>query len=168
MYTSPSTDDLLEGVIIALERDILPECQSQKAQVAVIMAQAVLQMARQMIPVQLQYLCEEHNQMTALFREIGELIGETPGPEADRLRELAAKYGSRPDFPVIPSTEEAMAGHRELTQGLVDAMRNLDVLIAQGNENAREALMRFRAHYGPRVARDFATMVVGAGMAGRG
>ncbi len=168
MYTSPSTDDLLEGVIIALERDIMPECTSQRAQVAVVMAQAVLQMARQMIPVQLQYMCEEHNQMAALFREIGELIGESPGPEADRLRELAAKYGSRPAFPVIPSTQEVVEGHKELTQGLVDAIRDLDVLIAQGNENARQALLRFRENFGPRVARDFATMVVGAGLAGRG
>ncbi|MCK9517637.1 MAG: hypothetical protein M0R74_01225 [Dehalococcoidia bacterium] len=168
MYTAPTTDDLIEGVIIALERDILPACTSQKAQVGVVMAQAVLQMARQMIPVQLQYMCEEHNQMTSLFREIGELIGDTPGPEADRIRELAQKFGNRQQFPVVPPTTEVMESHRELAQGLVDAIRNLDVLIVQGNDGANQAILRFREQFGPRIARDFATMVAGAGMAGRG
>jgi hypothetical protein len=168
VFTSPTTDDLIEGVIIALQQDILPECTSQKAQVSVVMAEATLQMVRRMIPVQLQYLCEEHNQMAALFREIGDLIGETPGPEADRIRELAQKFGARAEFPTVPPSEEVVAGHRDLTQGLVEVMRDLDALICQGSDAAEEALGRFRAHAGPRIARDFGTLVVGAGMAGRG
>ncbi|MGE5596383.1 MAG: hypothetical protein ACM3S1_10175 [Hyphomicrobiales bacterium] len=168
MYVSPSVDDVLEGVIAALQTDVLPECTSEKSQLTVVMAQAVLTMLRQMVPVQQQYMAQEHNEMAATHRDIAAIIGDTPGPEADRIRERAEKYGSRPDFPAIPPFEAIAEGHRELTQGLVDTVRDLDTLIRAGNPKAEEALLRFRAAMGPRIARDFGTMVIGAGMAGRG
>jgi len=47
-------------------------------------------------------------------------------------------------------------------------VRDLDVLIRAGSTAAEDALQRMRGTLGPRVARDFGTMFIGAGMAGRG
>ena len=47
MFTTPSPDDMIEGVIAALQNEILPFVTNPKAQAAVLISQAILQMARQ-------------------------------------------------------------------------------------------------------------------------
>lgn len=168
MLTTPSADDVLEGVIYTLQTDILPNVVTEKAQVEVVMIQAMLQMVRQVIPVFQQNVARECNEMHALYRDMGAIIGESAGEEADRMRARARDFGQRTDFPVIPSYEALVAEHNELSQGLVDCVRDLDAMARAGNEVAEKALQRMRAHLGPRILSDFGTMVVGAGMAGRG
>ena len=56
MYTAPSPDDVLEGVIISLQNDVLPNLTNAKAQVSLVMAQALLQMLRQQWPLILREL----------------------------------------------------------------------------------------------------------------
>lgn len=168
MYTSPSADDMLEAVQIALQKDIAPECTSERAQVAIAMAQALLQSARQVIPVAQQYMVEEHNQMLALYADIAKALEGCSEPEAQRIRQLASDIADRAPLPEMPPYNQIAAAHDKLTEGLVDVVRDLDALIRRGNDAGTEALMRFRAAMGPRIARDFGTIVVGAGMAGRG
>ncbi len=168
MFTKPSAGDMLEGVVIALQKDVLPELGSQKAQVVVVMAQAILESVRQRIPVELQIMAMEHNEMTATLRDIAGILGESAGPEADRVRERAKTLGSRDDIAPIPAMDEVTAAYFELSSAVRDSLNDLDVLIREGNTAAEEALTRLRAHLGPRVVRDFTTHVVGAGMAGRG
>jgi soluble cytochrome b562 len=168
MYTLPSAEDLIEGVMISLQRDVMPELQSQKAQVAVLMMQALLQSARQAIPVQQQIMAAEHNEMTAALRDIAAIIADSAGPEATRIRDRAKTLGQRDDLPAIPAYEELATAYRQLSQSLVDTLDDLDILVREGNTAAEAALTRLRQHLGPRTAREFGTYVVGAGMAGRG
>ena len=168
MLTKPTSSDMIEGVMTALAKDVLPELASERAQVVVIMAQGVLQAVRQRIEVEQQAMAAEHNEMTALFREMAAALGETPGAEADRMRGRARDLGTRPDMPEVPSFATINGSYRELSLGLVDTMRDLDTLIGAGNSGAEKALAKARAYLGKRAAGDFATNVAGVGMAGRG
>lgn len=168
MYTNPSPVDLLEGVLVALQTDILPSVNNEKAQVVTVMMQAVVQQVRQLIPVYLQTLATEHNQMVRVFRDMAAIIGESAGPEADRMRERGTTLGTKDTYEPMPAMEDVMAAHRALSEALVDSVRDLDVMATNGSEAAEQALQRMRAHLGPRGVTDFSTYVVGAGMAGRG
>ncbi|MBI5948299.1 MAG: hypothetical protein HY875_09185 [Chloroflexi bacterium] len=168
MLTKPTSSDMIEGVMTALAKDVLPELTSERAQVVVIMAQGVLQAVRQRIEVEQQAMAAEHNDMTALFREMAAALGETPGAEADRMRARARELGGQDDMPQVPSFATINGSYRELSQGLVDSMPDLDALIRAGNPGAEKALAKAREYMGKRVAGDFATNVAGVGMAGRG
>lgn len=168
MYTTPSPDLLLEGVIIALGNDLMPAVTNPKAQATVAMAQAVLQMVRQTLAHYQEYLVDEHNAMTKVLREVAEAIGPATGPEAERIRARAAGVGAKPDFPTPVDPAIVMDAHHAANLGIVDSMRELDVLQRVGNADADRALQIIRAHMGPRLVRDVETMVVGAGMVGRG
>lgn len=167
MYTHPSSDEILEGCIISLQNDVLPHLTNQHAQVAVVMMQAVLQCARQRIPVEQQLMAAEYNQMTAVFRDVAALV-ESDSEAGARLRGRAQACGSQAEIPVPPAFDDVVARYRELSDAVVDTLNDLDILIRAGDEQAQAALMRVRAYLGPRTAADFGTLVVGAGMAGRG
>ncbi|MCC7365075.1 MAG: hypothetical protein IT303_11950 [Dehalococcoidia bacterium] len=168
MITHPNSDDILEAIQIALERDVLPECTTARGQMAVVLAQALLQMAREVIPVQQQYLAEEFNALKQTLAVMAKELDGVSGPEADRVRERAASFAAQPDFPVIPPLAELLAAHDAVKTALEENMLDTDVLIRGGHGGAMEAVTRYREVMGPMIARDFATMVVGAGMVGRG
>lgn len=168
MLTNPTPDKLLEGVIIALQQDILPNLTNEKAQVVAVMMQAVVQQVRQVMPNYLGSLAVEHNNMARVLTDIGAIIGESPGDAADRIRERGAAAANIEAIAPVPALDDVIGAHRALGNQLVDTMRDLDTLIRAGNEQAEAALQRMRAHLGPRAANDFMTYVVGAGMAGRG
>lgn len=167
MLTKPSASELVAAVITSLSSDVLPDLQSEKAQVVVVMMQSVLQTVIQRIPVEQQMMADEHNQMTAVFREMAELVGPVEGPEGERLRQRARDLGQRPDLR-MPSFEETTSAYHDLSQALVESLDDLDALIRAGSNGAEAALLRMRQYLGPRVAAEFATNVAGAGMAGRG
>lgn len=168
MFTKLNPDLILEGVNMALQKDVMPYLNSEKAAVTVVMIQAMVESVRRTIPVYLQTLVAEHTDMQATLRDVGRIVDETPGDAAARLRERATSLGAGQAFDAVPLTEEIMAAHEELTRALVDTVSDLDALATEGHEVAEQALQRVRMHLGPRAAHDFATMVVGAGMAGRG
>jgi hypothetical protein len=168
MYTKPGVADMIDGVLASLQRDIMPELQSQKAMVALVMAQALLEGVKQRVPVEQQIMATEHNQMTALYRRMAELIGDAPGAEAGRIRERARTLGSRADLPVPVAFDDLMQAYRDLSQGLVESLDDLDHLIRDGNDSTETALQAMRVYLGPRTIADFTTYFVGAGMAGRG
>jgi hypothetical protein len=168
MYTKPTMEDFLDAVSVCLVNDIMPELQSEKAQVAVAMMQGLLQTARQVCHVEQQLMAAEHNEMAAMFRDIGAIIGESAGAEADRIRARSQELGARADMPEIPRWEDLSAAHRELSQGVVDTLTDLDTMLTGGSAAAQDALLRLREHLGARTVREFGTYVVGAGMVGRG
>jgi hypothetical protein len=43
MWTSPSTAELIQGIILTLNKEIMPELQSEKAQTSAVMMQVLLQ-----------------------------------------------------------------------------------------------------------------------------
>jgi hypothetical protein len=167
MFTHPSSDELLEGCIISLQNDILPNLANQHAQVCAVMMQALLQCVRQRIPVEQQIMAAEHNQMTALFRGL-RTLANGDSKAGVRLRERAEACGAQEDVPVPPAFDEVVSRYRELSQAMVETIDDLDELIREGDESAQEALLQVRAYLGARTATDFGTLVIGAGMAGRG
>ena len=85
------------------------------------------------------------------------------GAEAHRIRERANSLGGREPFPTPIDPAVVADGSKLLNQGILDTMRDLDVLQRAGVKEADEALDIVRTHLGPRYARDCATLLVGAG-----
>ncbi len=168
MYTTPSVADMIDGVIASLMRDVMPELTSQKAVVALVMAKSLLEGIKQRVPLEQQLMASEHNQMTALYRQMARIVDSFPGDAAERIRERAATLGALADLPVIPNFDDLTAAYRTLSQGLVETLEDLDALIRGGSAEAEEALQEMRTYLGPRTISEFTTYFVGAGMAGRG
>jgi hypothetical protein len=146
----------------------MPELQSEKAQTSAVMMQVLLQCIAQKTPVEQQMMVREHNQMTAVLRDMAEIMCDSPSPAAERIRQRAADLGQRPDMAEIPGYDAISTDHKELSTGLVRSLDDLDELIRGGDETAQKALLRLREHLGPRTLQEFGTYIVGAGMAGRG
>lgn len=168
MNTSPSIDELLLGLIIAISDEIIPNLANTKAYATASMMQSVLQEIRQLLPVYDAYLVDEHNGMTRALRGAAAALEGVNGTEADRIRDRAATLGQWADLPPAPDKAQIAAAHRQLGESLVATLTDLDVLQRAGETRADTALDIVRSHYGPRYVRDVATIVVGAGMVGRG
>lgn len=168
MNTSPSIDDILEGVITAIETDIVPALSNDKAHATAAMMQSLLQGVRQLIPVYDEYLVDEHNGMAQTLRDAADQLGSAEGPAADRIRERALTLGGRDDLPAPVDREQVAAAHRELGHALEATMIDLDELQRAGDERADAALHVVRMHLGPRYVRDVETFLAGEGMLGRG
>ena len=168
MNTSPSIDKLLEGVLISLSTDIIPNVVNPKAHASAQMMQSVIQGIRQLLPVYDQYLAEEHNQMMAVLRDVAARIDGASGDAADRIRERASTLGAGDEFPIPIDQETVMAAHRELGFAVQDSMVDLDELQRAGNADADAALEIIRGHLGPRIMRDVQTFLVGDALLGRG
>jgi hypothetical protein len=166
--TAPSIDQLLEGVLISINDDILPNVVNPKALASAQMMQSIIQGVRQLLPVYDQYLAEEHNQMMQVLREIARGLGDVDGPAADRIRERATTLGSGDELPIPLDRETVMAAHRALGFALRDTMIDLDELQRGGVADADAGLQTLRAHLGQRIMRDVQTFLVGDAMVGRG
>ncbi len=168
MNTSPSIDQMLEGVLISISTDIVPNLVNPKAHASAQMMQSVIQGIRQMLPVYDQYLAEEHNEMMAVLRDVAERMGSAPGDAADRIRERAATLGEGDELPIPVDRDAVMAAHRELGFALQATMIDIDELQRAGNADADAALETIREHMGPRLVRDVQTFLVGDALLGRG
>lgn len=168
MMTKPLVDDLLEGLIIALENEIIPFITSPKAQSTGLMMQSIIQEIRQILPVFDTYIAIEHNQMTQVLKDMSAAIEGVSGPEADRIRDRAKTLGVRPDVVVPADQAPIRESHRELGYALQENMTDLDALQRAGEAKADVALQILRSHLMPRIVRDVETLTVGAGVAGRG
>jgi len=168
MMTKPLVDDLLEGLVIALENEIIPNITSPKAQSTGLMMQSIIQEIRQILPVFDTYIAIEHNQMTQVLRDMSAALDGVNGPEADRIRDRATTLGARADVLVPQDQNPIRESHRELGYALQDNMTDLDVLQRAGEAKADASLQILRSHLMPRIVRDVETLTVGAGVAGRG
>lgn len=168
MNTSPSIDQMLEGVLISISTDIVPNLVNPKAHASAQMMQSVIQGIRQLLPVYDQYLAEEHNQMLEVLREVAGAIAASSGPAADRIRERAGTLGAREEIPIPIERDVLMAAHREVGFALQESMIDLDELQRGGDTDADDGLELIRGHFGPRIMRDVQTFLVGDALVGRG
>jgi len=166
--TSPSIDQMLEGVLISINSDIVPNLVNPKAHASAQMMQSIIQGIRQLLPVYDQYLAEEHNEMMEVLRRVADTIDGSTGSATDRIRERANTLGAGDEVPIPLEREVVMAAHRELGFSLQATMIDLDELQREGNADADAALDVVRGHLGPRLVRDVQTFLVGDALLGRG
>jgi len=169
MITSPTIDDLLEGVILALDTDIMPALDdSPKAQASAQMMQSLLQGIRQLLPEYEASLVREHNEMNAALRDAAKELEGIEGPEADRMRERAAGIASEPDLPAPGDKEAIRAAHRARSEAVRDCIYDLDVLQRAGIAEADASLQVLRAMLTPHYLNYIGTFPMQGGMLGRG
>lgn len=171
MNTSPSIDDLLEGAILGIQDELVPNLSSAKAHAMAQMIQSLLQGARQMLPVYNACLVDEHNAMTRTLQEAASLLDGVEGDAAARIRGRAATVGQYADIPAPPDMAAVAQAHRELGNAMEANIADLDIIQRSGTDDvaaADAALTAIRAHLGPRYSRDAQAIFVGAGMIGRG
>ena len=159
---------MLEGVLISISTDIIPNVVNPKAHASAQMMQSIIQGIRQLLPVYDQYLAEEHNQMMAVLRQIAEQLDGTTGEAADRIRERATTLGAGDEVPIPLDRDVVMAAHRELGSSLQATLADLDELQRNGDADADAGLDILRGHMGPRLVRDVQTFLVGDALLGRG
>lgn len=167
MITSPSIDQILEGVLIALDEEIAPAIGNPKALATIQMIQSMLQGVRQTLPVMDAQLVDEHNDMIRTLRDTAAALGDAAGPAADRVRERGATLGARDSLPEPLDRDALVAAHLELGEALEATFFDLDELQRAGVGSADEAVQVVRGHLAPRFIRDVATFCVGEGFVGR-
>jgi len=168
MITSPSIDDMLEGLILALDADIMPHLEQPKAQASAQMMQSLLQGIRQLLPVYDASLIEEHNEMNKGIREAAALVEGVSGPEADRMRARAETIAAVADLPAPLDMVEVKAAHRVRTEAVRDSLIDLDELQRAGVDAADDSLNALRAMLTPHYLRYMGTFPMQGGMLGRG
>jgi len=168
MNTSPSIDQILRGVLIAFDDEIIPALTNPKAHATAQMMQSLLQSVRQMLPVLDEQLVDEHNDMIRVLADTATALGDVSGDEADRIRDRAATLGRWDDLPAPPDRDAIVAAHTELGRAIEATFYDLDELQRAGVASADDALQVVRAHLGPRYVRDAQTLIVGEGFVGRG
>jgi len=159
---------MLEGVLISISTDIIPNVVNPKAQATAQMMQSIIQGIRQLLPEYDQYVAEEHNQMMEVLRNVAVAIDGSSGEAADRIRERAMTLGAGDEVPIPLEREAVMAAHCELGLALQATMIDLDELQRAGNSDGDGGLEIVRAHMGPRLVRDVQTFLVGDALLGRG
>lgn len=168
MNTSPSNDELIEGVILALQDEIVPHLANPKALATIQMMQSLLQGVRQTMPIVDAYLVDEHNDMITTLRNTADALGDVEGPPADRIRERSATLGQREPLPAPPDGIELVAAHQELSKAIESTFRDLDEMQRADVAAADEAIQVVRAHLTPRYVRQVEAFSVGDGFVGRG
>ena len=138
MNTTPSIDDLLEGLIFALSDEILPYLTNEKSQATAVMMQSVIQEIRQMLPVFDVCIAEEHNQMTKVLRDVASLVGGMNSDAATRISERGTTLGAVADVSV-PEKKDVAGAHRALGFALQETLRDLDELQRKGFTVADDA-----------------------------
>ena len=167
MNTTPSIDELLEGLIFALSDEILPYLNNEKSQATAVMMQSVIQEIRQLLPVFDAYVAQEHNEMTKVLRDVASLVGDIDSDASLRISERGATLGAVADVPV-PENNDVNSAHRVLGFALQDTLRDLDELQRKGFTVADDALDTVRSYLYPTFVRYANTVSVEGGMVGRG
>ena len=168
MNTRPSADEILEGLIVSIQNEIIPYLNNPKAAATAMMMQSLIQMLRQVLPVYDATIASEHNQMTLALRETATVLEGVEGPEADRIRERAATIGVLPDVAVPQDPTPVREAHERLGYALQDTITDLDVLQRAGVGAADAALNRVREYLMPTIMNHISAITVGGGMVGRG
>lgn len=168
MNTTPTIDDILEGLIVALNNEIIPHLSNAKSVATAMMMQSLIQQVRQVMPMLDASIAKEHNEMTRTLRDVAELLGNVEGPEADRIRERASSLGSIADVAIPADQAPVHQAHALLGYGLQDTITDLDVLQRAGHATADAALQRVREFLMPTILQNIAAISIGGGMIGRG
>jgi hypothetical protein len=168
MNNNPSIDQILEGVLMALDEEIAPAITNPRAHATLQMIQSLVQGVRQVLPEMDAQYVDEHNGMIATLRQTAETLGDVDGEAADRIRDRAATFGSWDDLPAPLDRAEVAGAHEQLGRAIEDTFFDLDELQRAGIASADDALQVVRGYLGPKFVRWAGTFPVGEGFVGRG
>jgi hypothetical protein len=169
MLTNPTAVDLIESVKVSLLNDIMPELQSDRARVLVMMMQTLLTSVQRRVPLEQQYMADECNRMTALLREAVQCVAGTSDGSAVELHAIAADLDAQPDYTPLPTFAELNTRYRAISERFTAALGPLNALDGAGDAAASTLLTKFRAYMNLRTARDMqAHFAMDAGLVGRG
>ena len=82
MFTNPSSARVLELIRESLERDVVPELQSNAARVTVQMIQQMLVSVERRLPVEQQWMADECGRMARVLRDTGDAVASRNGEAA--------------------------------------------------------------------------------------
>ncbi len=169
MFTNPSSARVLELIREGLERDVLPELQTDAARVTVQMMQQMLLSVERRLPVEQQWMADECGRMARLLRETGEDAPAGGGEDADALRSIGERAADAPAFPELPSFAAITERYRELSAALTEALGRLHALDGEGWEEAPALIRKLRAYLQLRIDRDVQGLfAMEGGLLGRG
>ena len=170
MFTNPSSARVLELIRESLERDVVPELQTNAAKVTVQMIQQMLVSVERRLPVEQQWMADECNRMARVLGEAGSAAASRDGEAADALRAIAERAAGAPEFPEVPAFAAINEHYGELSELLTEALGHLHKLDGEGWEEAPELIMRLRAYLQLRINRDMQGIFAmdAGGLLGRG
>ena len=170
MFTNPSSARVLELIRESLERDVVPELQTDAARVTVQMIQQMLVSVERRLPVEQQWMADECGRMARVLRETGGAAASRDGEAASALRAIGEQAAGTPEFPELPAFGAINESYGELSTLLTEALGHLHRLDGEGWEEAPELIQKLRAYLQLRINRDMQGIFAmdAGGLLGRG
>ena len=170
MFTNPSSARVLELIRESLERDVVPELQTNAARVTVQMIQQMLVSVERRLPVEQQWMADECGRMARVLRETGGAAASRDGEAARALRAIGKQAAGTPEFPEMPAFTAINESYGELSTLLTEALGHLHRLDGEGWEEAPELIQKLRAYLQLRINRDMQGIFAmdAGGLLGRG
>ena len=170
MFTNPSSARVLELIRESLDRDVVPELQTNAARVTVQMIQQMLLSVQRRLPVEQQWMADECNRMARVLRETGDSAPTDGGEAAQALRAIGERAADAPAFPELPAFTAINESYGELSTLLTEAIGHLHKLDGEGWEEAPELIQKLRAYLQLRINRDMQGIFAmdAGGLLGRG
>lgn len=169
MFANPTSGDVIQAMRDSLMKDLMPELQTDRARVTLMMIDTMLVSLQRRIPVEQQWMADECNRMSAILGTIAGTLAHEAGPIASEIRSLVSALPPAPDFPAIPAFEAINSAYRDISRTFTEIVGHLSDLAGHGSTAADALLGEARAYINLRVQRDMAGFfAMDAGMVGRG
>ena len=170
MFTNPSSARVLELIRESLERDVMPELQTNAAKVTVQMIQQMLISVERRLPQEQQWMADECGRMARVLRETGAAAASRDSADAQALRAIGERAAAAPEFPELPPFATINESYGELSELLTEALGHLHHLEGEGWEEAPGLINRLRAYLQLRINRDMQGIFAmdAGGLLGRG
>ena len=170
MFTNPSSARVLELIRESLERDVMPELQTNAAKVTVQMIQQMLVSVERRLPLEQQWMADECNRMSRVLDETAAAAASRGGEAAAALQAIGERAATVPEFPEVPAFAAVNDSYGELSELLTEALGHLHKLDGEGWEEAPELIGKLRAYLQLRINRDMQGIFAmdAGGLLGRG
>ena len=170
MFTNPSSARVLELIRESLDRDVMPELQTNSAKVTVQMIQQMLLSVERRLPVEQQWMADECGRMARVLAKTGAAAASRDGADAQALQAIGERAAAAPEFPELPAFATINESYGELSELLTEALGHLHRLDGEGWEEAPEHITRLRAYLQLRINRDMQGIFAmdAGGLLGRG
>lgn len=170
MFTNPSSARVLELIRESLDRDVIPDLQTDAARVTVQMIQQMLLSVERRLPVEQQWMADECNRMARVLQETASAAKSHDGEAAINLQTIGERASATGQFPEVPTFSAINERYGELSNLLTDALGHLHRLDGEGWTEAPNLINNLRAYLQLRINRDMQGIFAmdAGGLLGRG